>query len=485
MRKRTLRSVIAISSVATVCVVTALAGSASAIGSKGIKGDPQPEQKPFKVGATDGAGGSVAILANGDEVLAYYVHTKNDAGAARVCVLAKRGHACTHTSTLNTLNDGGEVGSVFDEPQVFALPNNGVDVLMTTCCDSDPSGGDLIFQSTDGGAVFGAATRVGTVNASAAALVGSDIVFTGGDAHLGALVEGVSATTPSHPGSVALVNDNQPIDVGIGAYKDGALVGNDVDAATTTTHIEYAASGSNFDETSAYKLVGTFANEALIGISGNAVLTIQTTHKEEALLRYFNGTSFSAPHPVPGLKGHGLGYWISVDKDPGGVTHVFSETNFSTPLYELFETSTTSGSHWSKPAKLGNGIDYSSYASGLDATGSGIVLGTGHTRAEGFPILAPQRVSFALKKSSLKKGHKTTASGKGAKAATGRKITLQIEKHGKWYAVSTTHEKSNGSFKFKIKATSVGTFHYRAVAADHAGYVQFGYSAARALKVRR
>jgi hypothetical protein len=483
MPNRTVRSIIAVCSVATICVVTALAGSASAIGSKGIKGDPQPELKPFRIGTTDGAGGSVAMLANGSMVLAYFVPTGNDAGAARVCVIARGGHSCTHTSTLNTLNDGGQVGSVFDEPQVFALPDNGVDVLMTTCCDSDPSGGDLIFQSTDGGAVFGAATRVGTVDASAAALVGSDIVFTGGS-HDGAEVESVSATTPAHPGSVALVNDNQPIDVGIGAYKDGALVGNDVDAATITTHIAYAAADSNFDSSSAYQVVGTFPNEALIGISGSAVLTIQTTQKDEVLLRFFNGTSFSAPHPVPGLQGHSLGYWVSVDRDPGGVTHVFSETNFSDPSYDLFETSTKTGSYWSKPAKLGNGVDYSSYASGLDANGSGIVLGTGHTRAAGFPILAPQGVSFSLKKSSLKKGHKTTASGKGARAASGRKVTLQIEKHGKWYAVSTTHEKSNGSFKFTIKATRVGKFHYRAVAADHAGYVQFGYSTARVLKVR-
>jgi hypothetical protein len=483
MPHRLRRSAIALGSVAALCVITALSGSASAIGSKGIKGDPQPEQKPFRVGTTDGDGGNVAVLANGDMVLAYVIPTKNDAGAVRVCVLARGGHTCTHTSTLNTLSDD----DVFDIPQVFALSDNRVVVLTNTCCDDEDStvGDDLLFTSSNGGASFGSAVRVGDVSVSAATVVGSNIVFTGGNAHLGAQVESVSTTAPAPPVTTALVNDNQPVDVSIGTYKGGALVGNDVDGEKWVTNVEYAPSGSDFNDSSAYPTVASFPNEELIGGSGNAVLTIQTTGKELVLVRYFNGTKFGAPVAVPGFKDHGIGYWISIDKDPSGVTHVFSESSFSTPGYHLFETSTKTGSHWSKPFDLGDAIDYSFFGAGLDANGTGLVLGTGHSRAEGFPVLAPQSVTFALKKSSLKKGHKTTGSGKATVAAHGRKVELQVERsHHLWYNVASTHESASGKFTFTIKGTSAGKFDYRAVAADHAGYVQFGYSAARKLTVR-
>jgi hypothetical protein len=98
-------------------------------------------------------------------------------------------------------------------------------------------------------------------------------------------------------------------------------------------------------------------------------------------------------------------------------------------------------------------------------------------------VLAPQSVTFSLSKSSVKKGHKVTGKGKGSAAASGRKIELQIEKSGKWYDVASTHESASGAFKFKIKCSSDGTFKYRAVASDHAGYVEFGYSPARSLHV--
>ena len=42
---------------------------------------------------------------------------------------------------------------------------------------------------------------------------------------------------------------------------------------------------------------------------------------------------------------------------------------------------------------------------------------------------------------------------------------------------------SSGAFSFTIKGAAAGTRDYRAVVSDFAGYLQFGYSAARALKV--
>jgi hypothetical protein len=485
MHHRLRRTAIAVCSVAVLCMITALSGSASAIASKGMKGDPQPEQKPFKIGAASGAGGNVAVLPNGNLVVAYGVKTSNDAGATRVCVMSRATHACSSTTTLHTLTYLGSTGDLFDIPQVFALSADDVVVLMDTCCDSNSDGGDLLFTSTNGGKTFGAAVRVGDVTVSAATVVGSDIVFTGGNAHLGAQVESVSLTAPAAPGTTAVVNDHQPLDVGIGAYKGGVLVANDIDGTKWSTNLEYAPSGSDFNDQSAYTTVGTFENEELLATSGNAVLTIQTTHHDLVQLRFFNGTGFTAPVAVPGLKNHALGYWISIDKDPGGTTHIFSDTTFSTPLYELFETSTRTGSHFSKPDALGDGIDYNFYAAGLDANGSGLVLGVGDSKAEGFPVLDPQSVTFDLTKSSIVKGHKTIGKGVGSVASAGRKVELQVEgAHHLWYDVTSTHESASGKFKFSIKGSSTGTFDYRAVASDHAGYVEFGYSAARALTVR-
>jgi hypothetical protein len=54
---------------------------------------------------------------------------------------------------------------------------------------------------------------------------------------------------------------------------------------------------------------------------------------------------------------------------------------------------------------------------------------------------------------------------------------------GLWYAVATTHEGSGGKFSFTIKAAATGTYHYRAVVHDLAGYVMYGYSPARSLRV--
>src|SRR5580704_10015587 len=98
MHTFTRRSAIALTSAAVLCLVAM--GGASAIASKGIKGDPQPELKPFKIGAASGAGGNVAIESNGNLVVAYGVNTSNSSGATAVCVL-KRGHStCTDKTVL-------------------------------------------------------------------------------------------------------------------------------------------------------------------------------------------------------------------------------------------------------------------------------------------------------------------------------------------------------------------------------------------------
>jgi hypothetical protein len=185
---------------------------------------------------------------------------------------------------------------------------------------------------------------------------------------------------------------------------------------------------------------------------------------------------------VPGTSGGGP-EWFGVDQSPGGHTHVFTER--SATGYDLIEYSTSNGTTWSK-RNLGNAIKSQAFSAGLDSRGTGLILGALiHEPVIAYPVLQSQTVSFSLKSSSIRKGKSTTATGKGSPAGAGRLVVLQVERSGRWYDVkgATAHEKSNGSFSFTIKGRSRGKFSYRAVVSDLAGYLLFGYSNVRTLRV--
>jgi hypothetical protein len=460
-----------------VCLSAALGGAALAAPTvSGVKGNPQPELKPFKIGASSGAGGGVAIEPNGALVVAYGV--TNGDGKIRVCVLNRGAHACSSSVILSPLDDD----DLFGTPQVFVTSANHVDVLMDTCCDANPDGDILVFSSANGGRTFAAPVRVGsTVGVGAAALVGSQIIFTSGDDHDGFQVESVPVDPSGPPAETALPNAAVAYDVGLGSYKGGALAASDYDGTPYySTYVEYAAKGKDFNATASYRRVGSFADESLIGMSGNALLTEENSGSEALKLRLFNGTSFGPAHVVPGTSGGGP-EWFSVDQDPHGKTFVFSERAFSPIGYHLYDVSTWTGAAWTGAVNLGDAIVNNFFAAGLDANGSGLVLGT--SPAWAYPVLEPQGVSFGLKASTIAKGHTTTASGKGSPVAKGRAVSLQVERSGLWYTVATTHENGSGAFSFTINGSAAGTYNYRAVASDFAGYVEYGYSAARTLKV--
>ena len=273
-------------------------------------------------------------------------------------------------------------------------------------------------------------------------------------------------------------------DVGVGSYRGGALIAsNDDDVATDETFVAYAPSGMNFNAAGSYRKVGAFNNEEFIGISGGALLTEETGGTEAYKLRLFNGTSFGPAHVVP-KSGGGGPEWFSIDQDPSGRAHVFSDRAFSPVSYDLYLQTTATGATWSGLTNLGNGIDSNEFASALDSIGSGLAIGTeGSEPVWAFPVLAPQGVSLSLAKSTIGKGKTTVASGKGSPVAKGRTVWLQQERSGEWWNVASTHESGSGSFSFTIKGSAAGTYDYRAVVSDFAGYLQYGYSAARALKV--
>ena len=473
------RSGLVLSAASAICLITAFGGVALASPAGGVKGDPQPELTPFKLGNLNSSSpGSIAMEPNGSMVAVYDIGVGN--GKALVCLLNRAANSCAKTKpVLAPLSND----STFGIPQVLIPSANHVYVLQEACCDGSASGGDVLFTSTTGGQSFSAPVRVGSLSVDAAALVGDNVVWTAGDSGAGQVIESVNLSSPSAPVTTANpIKNNEAIDVGVGSYRDGALVASDYDGASFyTTYVTYAPSGSDFNASNSYHKVGSFGKEQLLGMSGSALLTIQTDGHTTAELRVFNGKGFSSAEPVPGSSGGGP-EWFMVNQDPSGAVHVFSERAASTPSYELIERTTTNdGKSWSAPVSLGNAIDDTNFDAALDSHGSGLVLGTDDPLA--YPVLATQGVSFKISPSSLPKGKSATASGKGSPAATGRVITLQVERSGKWYNVATTHEKSGGSFSFKIKGTSAGSFRYRAVAADLAGYLQYGYSNAQSLKV--
>ncbi len=467
------RSVIAVAAVTLVSLLTALGGAAayanpagSVKPASGVKGDPQPELKPFKIGASD-TGGAVAIEPNGSIVVAYKVSSTDDNGADRVCVLDRGGHTCSIATTISSPDDQ----DLFGNTEVLVPAADDVDVLQNTTTNT------YVIRSTDGGATFASGVPVGEVGVDYATLIGGNIVWVDSGS---IQVQSVSATSPSAPGSVASMSVPGSVDAGIGSYDGGVLVGSDNDGSGPT-YVEYAPSGDNFNESSSYSSVGHFDGQAEVAMSGNALLTVQTSGKHEMEVRFFNGTSFGAAHIVPGTKGCDLGCWVTLDQDPSGVTHFFSETSSSTPLYDLFEYSTTNGSHWTSPVNLGDAERNNTFAAGLDSNGSGLVLGT--DPAWGYPVLQAQNISFTLKSSSIRKGRSTTGSGTGSPAGVGRKVELQVERSGKWYDVASTTEKTGGKFSFTIKGSSAGSYEYRAVVSDEAGYLRYGYSSGRSLRV--
>jgi hypothetical protein len=473
--KRGRRSSLVLGAASVICLVTAFAGTAMAGPAGGVKGDPQPELTPFKLGNLHASAGSIAMEPDGSLIAAYDIGVGN--GRLQICVLDRGAKGCASKVILSPLSNDDTFGT----PEVFVPSANHVVVLQGACCDGSSAGGDVLYSSTDGGRTFGPPVRVGSLGVGAAAVVGGQLVFTSGDDHDGSEVESLALNSPvSTPSTV--VKSKAAYDAGLGSYRDGVLLSSDfLGNSFYTTYVEYAKSGDNFNAASSYPTVGTFPKEQLIGVSGNALLTLQTDGHSAVELRLFNGTSFSAPRSVPHTAGGGP-EWFAVDQDPSGGVHVFSERAASSPSYELIEQSTSNGgTTWSAPVDLGDAIDDNGFAAALDSHGSGLVLGAGEALV--YPVLASQGVSFSLKSASIGKGRSTTGSGKSSPGAAGRLVTLQVERSGKWYNVATTHEHSGGTFSFTIKGSATGTFRYRAVASQLAGYLRYGYSNAKSLTV--
>jgi hypothetical protein len=479
---RARRSVIVVGAAVMLCLFTAFsAGALAGSPDGGVKGDPQPELSPFKFSTVDSSPASTAMEPSGAIVTAYDVPLAAR-GKVVVCQLNRGGRSCSHTTGIGTPSSMLGVDTSYG-PQLLVPSSNHVVVLEDTCCDTNPDGDTLLYSSTDGGSAFGPPVRIGNVAVGDAVLAGKQIVFIGAASPTGTQVESVPVAPSGPPASVAtLTTAVGPDTPRVGGYHAGVLAA--WDAFTTSsadTFVKYAPSGSNFNASGSYHSVITIGGQELLGLWGDALLTIQVGGKQTVELRLFNGKTFGVAHAVPGTSGGGP-EWFGIYQDPSGEVHVFSTRGLVSPTYELIMESTSNGTSWSKDA-LGNGLTSDSFSAALDSRHAGLVIGTGGSQAWGYPLMETQSVTFNLKPSDIKKGKSATAYGSGAPAGAGRQVTLQVERSGKWYAVATTKEKSTGAFSFTIKGTSAGKFSYRAVASDLAGYLQFGYSAAKTLQV--
>jgi hypothetical protein len=489
---RARRSVIAVGAAGVLCLFTAwsavalTAGSASATVSSlagGIKGDPQPELKPFKFSSTTDSPASSA-LEPGGSIVAAYDAPLDSTGKLVVCQFRRGARACSRKTSIGTPSRELGVDPTYG-PQLQVTSSNHVAVLEDTCCDTNPEGDTLFYSSANGGTTFGPPVRVGSVTVADSVLAGGQVVFIGADSHIGTQVESIPVAPSGPPTSVAtLTTAIGPDTPRLGSYHGGVLAAWDAFTKTSTsTSVKYARSGSNFNASGSYHAVLTISKEALLGLWGNALLTIQAGGKETVELRLFNGKSFGSPHAVPGTSGGGPEAF-GVYRDPSGEVHVFSDRGLSSPSYELVMDSTSNGTHWSRD-NLGNGLTSINFSAALDSRHSGLVIGTaGANEAWGYPLMSAQSVKLNLKPSTIRKGRSATASGKGSPAGRGRLVTMQIDRSGKWYSVATTHENAAGSFSFTIKGKSAGRFTYRAVVSDLAGYLQFGYSPGRSLLVK-
>ncbi len=305
----------------------------------------------------------------------------------------------------------------------------------------------------------------------------------GGDNRNGAQVQSIQVKPGVVPASeTATANSHEASASGLSDYHGGVLAGSTFLGSQDRHHVRRVrAQGQRLrGQQASYHGVGSFAGEDIAALSGGALLTLEPGGKEWARVRLFNGHSFGAPHNVPGTSGGGPELF-TVNQDPSGAVHVFAIRGLGSPIYHVIERTTRNGSSWSGPVDLGNGIQSTIISAAIDSGGSGLILGT--DPAWGYPVLGPQSVTFSLKSSSIRAGRSTVGSGKGSPAGVGRVVTLQVERSGKWFSVATTHEKSGGAFSFTIKGKSAGTFRYRAVASDLAGYLMFGYSNAKSLRV--
>jgi len=433
-----------------------------ALAGGGVVGEPQPELTAFKVGAT-GGNGTGAVLPDGNLVLAT---PSRSATSITVCVLHPGGRSCASTATLQANRAGGQ-DTFYGTVEVLATGGSHVAVVALDCCNIGPDGA-VIFDSTNGGVSFSALKEAGTIASIGAATYAGGNVVVGSVSQGGLQVQALAPDPVTPQTSYAVPVGGADGDTSLATYHGGVLVASD---NVKNTYVEYASSGSGLNTTGSYKRVGTFSNELVTAVSGDALLTDpggSLTGGER--LRIFNGTSFGPPRKVPDSREGDDGYFAM--QEVGGVVHVFFLGRRYG--YDVFEETTTNGVRWSPLHQFGPAIGSTSLVPVLGPSGAGLLYATAGTPLLAQPVLNALNVHVTLAP-RVRAGHPAVLRGTVRPVVPGPQVvTLQTLRAGRWYPVKSTHTKGGGFF-FNVAGR---TATYRAVANYKPGYFEYGYSRA-------
>jgi hypothetical protein len=449
---------------------SALASAALASAKSYTVGSPQPELALFNVGAS-GSDGSGAVLPDGTLVL---VSQSSSGATARVCMLHPGERKCASTATLSAYNDGlGDQDLFFDNVEVVPTGGKDVSVVLADCCylsDAGSNGGAVVFNSTNDGATFGPEEPAGSISAVDSAAFADGQIVVGASGDHGTQVQAFSPSvdaTSAQPVMSGQVNSNA-YGASVSDYNGGVLVASyALGSSSSTTTVEYAPSGANFNDPSAYSVVATLAGQQVLGLSGNALLTNNGSLTHGAQLRLFNGSSFGAPATVPEPSTGDDGYWSI--QETGSVVHVFYLNRRNN--YDIYEATRT-GAHWAPLAIYNTAVTSGSLVPVLGPTGSGLVYETSSSPLLAQPILNPQTVVIKRTGGKAYAGQSTTVSGHATPRLAHQAVTLERLSAGRWYNVATTHESTAGKFSFRAPVGRT----YRAVVAYDPGYYLYGYS---------
>jgi len=452
------------------CSALALGAAVPALAGGGQRGEPQPELAQFRVGPS-GGGGSGAVVANGDLVLA---SPSKSATTIAVCVLRPGGRACATSATLRANKVGGQ-DSFFGTVEVLATGGLNVSVVALDCCNIGQYGA-VIFDSTDGGRTFTGLKKGGSIASIGAGTFASGSLVVGSFSQGGLQVQALAPDPSSPQLSYAVPAPGIDGDTSLTTFHGGVLVASD---NLKNAYVEYAKAGSGLNTSASYKRVGTFGNELVTAVSGNALLTDpggSITGGER--LRLFNGTAFGPARRVPDTREGDDGYFAM--QVVGAAVHVFFLGRRNG--YDVFEETTTDGVHWSPLHQFGSAIGSTSLMPVLGASGSGVLYATAGTPLLAQPILNVQGVHVVLAPARVRIGHPSVLRGTAHPRLLGQTVTLEVLKSGAWYGVKASKERANGTFTFRVAGR---TATYRAVVNEKPGYYEFGYSNAATLTAVR
>jgi hypothetical protein len=448
----------------TMTFATFAAGPAMAKPAGGTVGDPQPELAKFAVGGT-GESGSGVVLSNGDAVLA---SISKSGAAINVCIVDPGARKCDATLSLNA--DSGD--DFFGSPEVLSTGGANVSVVAYDCCNIGVNGA-VTFNSTDGGNTFGPETIAGSIDSVGAGTVADGQFVVANYLTGGFNVQAFPPDPASPEGSLATPFAGEVGTSALATYGGGVLVASD---DLTNTHVEYAASGSDFNSSGSYKHIATISNQDTAAASGSAVLTVPggtLTGANE--IRFFNGTSLGKGYKAPVPKASDDGYWAM--QEVRGTAFVFFLNRRAS--YDVYEETTRNGASWSALQRYGTAITSAQLVPVLGSTGSGLLFEANSPKLMAQPILNTQRVHIALQHSHVSAGHSTKLTGSVSPVLNHQLVTLEKEVKGRWYVVTTTHESASGKFSFTVPGV---TRTYRAVVSYKPGYYQYGYSNSVTLK---